>query len=393
MSTTIKDIRSKLPAEVVAAIEKYFPAYAVEEALAIAFEESKGDTNAVRKNGEGNIDLGVFQINTKWHSEVNDIDAHNVDANVKMASEIWIERGWKEWAPSSLERVRKYLPTINVDPGSKRTIPTSNEAAINEVKAEEAKTSLFKPLQKDFNKSKLGSFNLDTFNFGIKSPELKLEQPAFNNLISSVTGRTATPNPVDAGLSDYEKEIQANQAIGTGLELGKIGANLATYIRNTKTEAPEALKAGTIPLLNRTFLNADYSQIDQDLIRMLGQSREGGAINLNPLLRASTDAKLKLGATTTAANLSEKARVESTNIGIMEKNIANKLSTDEYNQKLNLGLGAAKGAAQTSLMQAMFDNATNIVAYRQKASAEKEEYRRALADEKTRSNAALYGIL
>jgi hypothetical protein len=153
-------------------------------------------------------------------------------------------------------------------------------------------------------------------------------------------------------------------------------------MRNQRTKAPTPLKSKNIPLLDKSFMNADYSQINQDVVRMLGATREAGGDqgNINQLLRGSTDAKTKLGATVNQFNLAEKGRVDAANIGIMEKNIGNKLNTDVYNRNVNLKLAEQKGLADTALMQGMFDNVTNMAAYRAKAATETEANKRYLKE-------------
>lgn len=450
MSTLgIEQIKRKMDPKVIAAIKKYFPANEVDMAISIAWEESNGNPNAVGDN-KTSKDHGVFQINDYHHSEVNGIDKYDVDANVKLAAEIQSKRGWSEWntkdkamgnLSSSLFDAKNYIKTGVKDASAKyanfktatydKSMGSFNKGIKSDDSLKEfqrflgvkddgmygpitdaAAKSFFSTLDNSVDtpidetikeispisdESSLldglkvpGSFDLNTFNFGIK------KEGAFGDFKLNGNKNTPTTNTSATTEEDpYLKSIKDNQRIGTALEVGKLATNVATYIRNDRTQPPAPLEAGSIPLLGKNFMNADYSQIDQDMVRMLGATREAGGnvANLSPLLRGATDAKLKLGATTNQFNLQENARVDTANVDIMTKNLATKLGVDQYNRETNLKLGASKGAAQTALMQGMFDNVTNIVSYRNKAATNKEEYRRSLADEKIKKDSAAYGSL
>ena len=113
---SINDIKQKLDPSVVAAIEKYFPADSVDEAIAVAYHESGGNTSATNSKGNSNgIDHGIFQINDYYHPEVKNIDPYDPEANIALAAEIWRNRGWKEWSNTTIDKAKLSVPTIKTD--------------------------------------------------------------------------------------------------------------------------------------------------------------------------------------------------------------------------------------------------------------------------------------
>ncbi|MBN2617250.1 MAG: hypothetical protein JXR64_02935 [Spirochaetales bacterium] len=444
MTTKIDKIKSKLDPRVIAAINKYFPEDQRDMAMAVAWEESNGKADAIGTNSDSK-DHGIFQINDKWHPEVKNIDPYDIDENIKLAADIQKKKGWDEWNTknkamgnlnTSLFDAANYIKggiedssikyskfkTASYDPsmGSfNKSIEGDNLLKEFQKFLGVKEDGMYGPITDRASKNFFTSINPDNLvddendennieDDGIvptdisateKQPSVFDDNPLFNPITKSFGARgvggltedilnSLKPKEGSVGSEiesdNYFKSINENQKLGTALEIGKLGTNLGTYIRNSRTSAPSPLKAESIPLLSANFMNADYSQINQDLVRMLGATREGGGnvANLSPLLRGATDAKLKLGATTNKFNIQERARAEGMNTDITAKNVATKLGVDQYNREANLKLGAVKGALQTSLMQSMFDNATNMVAYREKAAKEKDAVKRYLKDYK-----------
>jgi hypothetical protein len=66
--------------------------------LKIAFCESRYILDAVGYNkGDNGIDRGLWMINSKWHSEVSDECAFDLECSTKEAIRIIKQRGFKEW--------------------------------------------------------------------------------------------------------------------------------------------------------------------------------------------------------------------------------------------------------------------------------------------------------
>jgi len=88
-----------------AAIHRFFPSEAYEEAKQIAFCES-----GVRQfDWLGNVvtsrtgDVGVMQINTYWHEETAialGLDIYKTSDNVQFARWLYDKYGWKPWYSS-----------------------------------------------------------------------------------------------------------------------------------------------------------------------------------------------------------------------------------------------------------------------------------------------------
>ena len=86
---------------------KYFPADQVDNALAVARVESGWSARAYRpehKNPGGGADIGLMQINTKYHPKkiraVGGVEAlYNPEINMKVARQIYDEAGgsWRPW--------------------------------------------------------------------------------------------------------------------------------------------------------------------------------------------------------------------------------------------------------------------------------------------------------
>lgn len=113
---SINDIKQKLDPSVVAAIEKYFPADSVDEAIAVAYHESGGNASATNSKGNSNgVDHGIFQINDYYHPEVKNIDPYDPEANIALAAEIWRNKGWKEWSSTTIDKAKLSVPTIKTD--------------------------------------------------------------------------------------------------------------------------------------------------------------------------------------------------------------------------------------------------------------------------------------
>lgn len=68
-------------------------------AVAVALAESGGKTNARNVNGDGTVDRGLMQFNSKWHPEVSDAEADNPAAAMKAAYRVSNHgKDWSQWA-------------------------------------------------------------------------------------------------------------------------------------------------------------------------------------------------------------------------------------------------------------------------------------------------------
>ncbi len=94
-------ILSKVPYDIKKSIESVFPVDEVENAILVAYWESWFKLNAKRdfyKNPGGWNDLGLFQINDKYHPEVRNINWQNPEENVRLAYKIF-KQAWNSWKP------------------------------------------------------------------------------------------------------------------------------------------------------------------------------------------------------------------------------------------------------------------------------------------------------
>jgi len=270
----------------------------------------------------------------------------------------------------------------------------SKQIDMDQIKQES--TSLFKAGID--NPSTVDNFNLKGFNFGIKpgnkgdfgigvddfftKQNKKLEQ-------EPQAGITMAPK----GKSDYEKSIEQGESLNTAIELGKLGANVSSYLSNERTKPPEPLTSKASPLLKANYVAPDTSGIDKDFTATLDMLRSlgGNAGSTNSLLRSSLGARESLIGKTNLMNMQERSRVDAANVKIAAKDKATNLSLEQYNRNMDAQLGAMKSKAQTSLMNAMFSNVTNIAAGKQRANVSKEEYKRYLDDLKIKQQSSMFG--
>ena len=63
-------------------------------AIRVAHCESRLRQEKIGQN-EDSIDVGVFQINQKWHNQRG--NAYDIDENIRIAKEIYDEQGWNPW--------------------------------------------------------------------------------------------------------------------------------------------------------------------------------------------------------------------------------------------------------------------------------------------------------
>lgn len=91
-------------------------------AVAVVLGESGGDTRAVNRNTDGSIDRGLWQINSRWHPDVTDEQAFDINASTQAA---WrISSGGTDFNPwhatkatafaGHLETARDALDRLNV---------------------------------------------------------------------------------------------------------------------------------------------------------------------------------------------------------------------------------------------------------------------------------------
>jgi len=67
-----------------------------ELAIKVATCESALSPTAKNVNSSGSIDRGLFQINNKWHPEVSDIDAYNIETSTRFFCKSFKE-GHLDW--------------------------------------------------------------------------------------------------------------------------------------------------------------------------------------------------------------------------------------------------------------------------------------------------------
>lgn len=74
-----------------------------EKGLKVAFCESRYVLDAVGYNkGDNGIDRGLWMLNSKWHPEVSDECAFDLECSTKEAIRIIKQRGFKEWTCNKL---------------------------------------------------------------------------------------------------------------------------------------------------------------------------------------------------------------------------------------------------------------------------------------------------
>ena len=79
-------------------------------AIAIGLAESRCDPGATYTNPGGSRDRGLWQINSRWHPDVNDQCAYDAQCNANNAHRI--SRGgsnWRPWATYNSGRYRGHL--------------------------------------------------------------------------------------------------------------------------------------------------------------------------------------------------------------------------------------------------------------------------------------------
>lgn len=88
------------PPQLVAALKKAgFTGQGLQTMLAIAGAESSYNPHALGHNDDGSVDRGVFQINNRWHSEVSDADAFDIEKSAAAAFKI--SNGGRDFSPWS----------------------------------------------------------------------------------------------------------------------------------------------------------------------------------------------------------------------------------------------------------------------------------------------------
>jgi hypothetical protein len=71
-------------------------------AVKISWLESRHKLDAVNVNKDGSRDRGVLQINSRWHPEVSDECAYDLDCSVKEGIRIVNQSGWNQWTTYKL---------------------------------------------------------------------------------------------------------------------------------------------------------------------------------------------------------------------------------------------------------------------------------------------------
>ena len=72
------------------------------KAVKIAYLESGFKVNSKHINSTNSIDRGIFQLNNRWHPEVSDECAYNLQCNVSEAIRIARDSGWQQWSTNRL---------------------------------------------------------------------------------------------------------------------------------------------------------------------------------------------------------------------------------------------------------------------------------------------------
>jgi hypothetical protein len=91
----------------------------LETAIAVVLAESGGDPQAVHVNPDGSRDRGLFQINDKWHPEVNDATAFDPKLAAKAAW--YISRygtDWTPWAAYTSGAYKQYMERARIAAGT-----------------------------------------------------------------------------------------------------------------------------------------------------------------------------------------------------------------------------------------------------------------------------------
>jgi len=68
-----------------------------EQALKVVFAESSFNQRAIYKNKDGSRDRGIWQISEKWHPEVSNACAFNLECSTDYAYKLFSYNGWASW--------------------------------------------------------------------------------------------------------------------------------------------------------------------------------------------------------------------------------------------------------------------------------------------------------
>lgn len=90
-------------------------------AVAVAFAESGGNTEAVNHNANGSTDYGLWQINTVHGSLLNQGDKFNPIDNARMAFTVFKGSGWRAWTTYNTGAYLPFMPRAQLAAGN----PTS----------------------------------------------------------------------------------------------------------------------------------------------------------------------------------------------------------------------------------------------------------------------------
>lgn len=83
-------------------------------AIAVAYAESSGNTNATHRNSNGSTDYGLWQINTANSGALQLGNWADGATNAKMARMVWNQQGWAAWVTHDTGAYRLYMPQATI---------------------------------------------------------------------------------------------------------------------------------------------------------------------------------------------------------------------------------------------------------------------------------------
>jgi hypothetical protein len=78
--------------------------------MALSISQAENGNRGCKRthlNTDGSVDVGIFQINNKWHGHKGDL--YDCTENIKIAYQIYKTSGWYPWVVYNTGAYKKYL--------------------------------------------------------------------------------------------------------------------------------------------------------------------------------------------------------------------------------------------------------------------------------------------
>lgn len=110
-----------------AASQAGFTGFALVQAVAISLAEDTGmSLRAQGRNTDGSVDRGPWQFNSRWHPEVSDSCAYDLNCAAREAFRVSQQgKSWSPWATFSNGRYRQFLGQAQGVAGAAASGPTA----------------------------------------------------------------------------------------------------------------------------------------------------------------------------------------------------------------------------------------------------------------------------